>query len=206
MLQCVHRASEALLLGLIRSQSEFSKVLQIGLQTMKAKEQTEKENSKRAVTASAAAPEAAPVAEEIKQTADGSGETKAAGDATSDAAAKPDATVVQPVEKGEAGVEKLKSDTKTFSVMSLADRVETLRGQAQTHRPNPCRLALKSTVDSWSFKLFIALCVLLNTVVLSLEYQGMSSSFRDALQISNYVLTLVFLAEMVGCQCGQLVV
>lgn len=47
------------------------------------------------------------------------------------------------------------------------------------------------------FDMSITLCILLNTVFLSLEYHGMNSDFKLALNIGNMVFTFVFFMEMV---------
>lgn len=54
----------------------------------------------------------------------------------------------------------------------------------------------KLTMDPL-FDMFITLCILVNTVFLSLEYHGMNHKFKMVLDIGNMVFTFVFFLEMV---------
>lgn len=51
------------------------------------------------------------------------------------------------------------------------------------------------TAESSYFQYFILLCILANTVVLTLQWQGMSKDITKTLEIMNFVFSSVFIAE-----------
>ena len=55
----------------------------------------------------------------------------------------------------------------------------------------------EKVVESRYFSIFFTTCILLNTLVLAMEYDGMSDSYANGLSTVNLVLTLAFVAELV---------
>eukprot|EP01052_Picozoa_sp_SAG31_P023053 SAG31_NODE_1869_length_7028_cov_2.847164_4_plen_1132_part_00 len=59
------------------------------------------------------------------------------------------------------------------------------------------RKYFKTIVQSFYFNSFFMLCILLNTAVLAMDHHGMSSTLANALDWTNWVLTLLFTIEIV---------
>jgi hypothetical protein len=53
-------------------------------------------------------------------------------------------------------------------------------------------------VDRWWFASLVVFCIVANTVLLALEWEGQSQEFRDKLDQCNLFLSAVFLFEMVA--------
>lgn len=62
-------------------------------------------------------------------------------------------------------------------------------------RPAWCN-KLNDLVNHPKFSFFITMCIVLNTVALSLDHHPMDPDFDDDLEIANFVFTLVFVIEM----------
>jgi hypothetical protein len=52
-------------------------------------------------------------------------------------------------------------------------------------------------VSDLVFELFITFCILLNVIVMAMEFHGMSTGLRDALAIANFVFTGIFTLEAI---------
>ena len=52
-------------------------------------------------------------------------------------------------------------------------------------------------VTSKAFEWFIMICILLNTLVMSMRYHRMSKGYSTGLEYTNYVFAVIFNLEMV---------
>ncbi|KAK3255479.1 hypothetical protein CYMTET_35338, partial [Cymbomonas tetramitiformis] len=58
------------------------------------------------------------------------------------------------------------------------------------------RINIRLIIMSFWFNPAVTLLILMNTLVLSLEYEGMDPQFRETLELLNFILSLIFLLEM----------
>lgn len=59
-----------------------------------------------------------------------------------------------------------------------------------------CRFPLKKIIESKKFNIFIILCVILNTLVLSIDHYGITTEALNILLSINLAFTLIFICEM----------
>lgn len=55
----------------------------------------------------------------------------------------------------------------------------------------------KAIIESWWFSPLFIVLILVNTLVLSMEYDGMSKGYADSLSVVNLILSIAFILEMV---------
>ena len=109
---------------------------------------------------------------------------KASGDSDSDEgeedAGRSDASRVPP--KSSASEDAAPAKTKRISLKTF---IWTARLDS-----------VKSVVEHRFFGVFFTMCILLNTLVLAMEYDGMSSAYSSGLSAVNVALTVAFAAEL----------
>lgn len=59
------------------------------------------------------------------------------------------------------------------------------------------RAALCKVVEASYFTRFLTLCVLFNTLLLAIEYDGMSEALVSVLSVFNLTFTITFMCELV---------
>ena len=59
------------------------------------------------------------------------------------------------------------------------------------------RTICRAIIDAWWFNPLFVILILVNTLVLALEYDGMPKSYSDGLAVTNLVLSISFIVEMV---------
>eukprot|EP01062_Namystynia_karyoxenos_P001518 TRINITY_DN1051_c0_g3_i1.p1 TRINITY_DN1051_c0_g3~~TRINITY_DN1051_c0_g3_i1.p1 ORF type:complete len:2258 (+),score=709.38 TRINITY_DN1051_c0_g3_i1:430-6774(+) len=64
-------------------------------------------------------------------------------------------------------------------------------------RRNPVQVAVQQLTESMSFQWSVLGCIIVNTVLLSIEHHGQPGTLTDVLNIANYVFIGIFAAEMV---------
>ena len=58
---------------------------------------------------------------------------------------------------------------------------------------------LRELVGSRHHSNFIMLCIVLNTIILSLDHYGISDEMMNVMEITNIIFTVIFLIDMVAC-------
>ena len=80
--------------------------------------------------------------------------------------------------------------------------INTPNLETQNNEANKTRL-LGNFVDSYVHSTFIMACIVANTIVMSLDYYGISEERASRLEAANTVFTIIFVADMVICNVAK---
>jgi hypothetical protein len=83
------------------------------------------------------------------------------------------------------------------------DSVDNISPNLKTNKGLNKRRWLGNFVDSHFHSTFIMGCIVANTIVLSLDYYGISEERANRLESANTFFTLVFVADMIICNLAQ---